>query len=103
MGDRFFESLLSIGYVGGNLKRTSFEEVAVFCVKSGIFSSSGLLEYIVESYGENGSMSMTEMITFLNDRYGIETTPYKVRIILSRSPLHYDADFDVISFAWEHS
>lgn len=82
LGDYFIESVLSIGYVGGRLKRTSMAGTTVFCVMSGTFDAPGMLNMLM---GDSRSMSVSEMVHVLNDDLGIRTIPAVVKQLVRRS------------------
>lgn len=82
LGDYFIESVLSIGYVGGRLKRTSMAGATVFCVMPGTFDAPGMLGMLM---GNERSMSVGEMVRVLNDDLGIRTIPAVVKQLVRRS------------------
>lgn len=85
--NRFFESVLSIGYVGNRLKRTSFGGSTVFCKNEGWFSSPQILKYILK---EKRPKNLEELVDCLEIDYGIETTPYLVRCIMNRGDIRFE-------------
>lgn len=82
LDDYFIESVLSQGYVGGRIKRTSIGEISIFCRINGAFSTPVMIECLVRI---NGSMSVNNVLTLLKNSYGIDIIPAVLRAIIRRS------------------
>lgn len=68
---KFLESVASVGFVGGKLKRTSFAGVTIFVLAIGAYSIPDFLQYLIDA---NGVSTAEELRSLLNDMYGIDVT-----------------------------
>lgn len=89
MGDRFFESVLSQGYVGGRLKRTNIEGVMLFCKTPGWFSSADVVERMV---AQKGAMAVADLRAALKEEHGVDIPLAKLRSIVKRADLQLEDD-----------
>lgn len=93
-GDFFFASLIGTAYVGGRVKRTSWDGTAIFCRTIGSFSLADMFAYLVIS---RGGMSIAALCECLRDEYGVEIGHSTARVYAKLSSIAFDADSDTVS------
>lgn len=92
LGDFFEESVLSLGYVGGALKRTSVAFTSLFARTAGVFSVSDAIEWYVR---RRGSLSVQQLVDILDSEHGAVANPANMRFAIQRSSLAFDAERDM--------
>ena len=93
LGDFFFGSLISMGYVGGRIKLTTVGNALIFCKTHRGFSSPTMLEYILST---RDSMSIEALAKHLKDVYGVTVLKAKLRTVVKRSTLYFDEASDTV-------
>lgn len=79
---RFFESVLSEGYLNGALKKTRLGDSTVFCRVDGSYSGSLFLQQVLR---EQEAFEVTDLVDYVRERYGIEVGESKLRQLIKRS------------------
>lgn len=82
IGKRFFESVLSEGYLNGALKKTRFGDSTVFCRIDGSYSGSLFLQQVLR---EQEVFEVADLVDYVRERYGIEMGESKLRQLIKRS------------------
>lgn len=94
--DRFYESVLAQGYVGGRLKRTNFGNCTFFCKKDGWFTIADVLEYEV---AKRQTIDLDDLRQLLNETYGLDTTRQTLLNTIHRSALNWDSSTSFVRSA----
>lgn len=92
LGDFFEESVLSVGYVGGALKRTSVAFTSLFARTAGGFTVSDVIEWYVL---RRGSLTVQQIVDILACEHGATASPTNIRFAVQRSSLELDAERDM--------
>lgn len=92
LGDFFEESVLSLGYVGGALKRTSVAFTSLFARTAGVFSVSDAIEWYVR---RRGSLTVQQIVDILAAEHGAVANLTNMRFAVQRSSLAFDAERDM--------
>ena len=93
LDNRFYESIIAQGYVGGAIKRTSMGSAMMFCKKIGWFSSVDVLQYVVS---EGGKLSLESLQEALLEWFGVEVSLLMLKNMIRRSGLVYDRTTDLV-------
>lgn len=92
LDDFFEESILSVGYVGGSLKRTSVAQTALFARTSGHFTICDVVDWYVL---RRGSLGVTQLADFLEADHGVKAQLSNLRFAIQRSSMVFDAERDM--------
>ncbi len=92
LDDFFEESVLSLGYVGGALKRTSVAFTSLFARTAGGFSVCDAIEWYVR---RRGSLSVQQLADILESEHGVVANLANLRFAVQRSSLEFDAERDM--------
>ena len=90
--DFFEESVLSTGYVGGSLKRTSAAFTALFARATGHFTVCDVVDWYVL---RRGSLSVAQLAGLLEADHGVKAQLSNLRFAIQRSSMVFDAERDM--------
>lgn len=86
-------SVLSTAYVGGRLKRTSINEVPLFCKTRYTFSVLDVFDSVLE---EKECMEIDDLCDYINYRFGVDMGRPLARSIAKRSQLYFNEALDIL-------
>ena len=92
LDDFFEESILSVGYVGGSLKRTSVAQTALFARTGGRFTVGDVIDWYVR---RRGSLTVGQLVELFETDHGAKVLPSVMRFAIQRSSMVFDAERDM--------
>ena len=93
LSDFFEESILSLGYVGGELKRTSAAFTSLFARTTGSFAVSDVVDWYVQ---RRGCMSVSQLAGLLEADNGARVSLSNLRFAVQRSSMELDTEHDMV-------
>ena len=92
LDDFFEESILSVGYVGGSLKRTSVAQTALFARTGGRFAVGDVVDWYVR---RRGSLTVSQLVELFETDHGAKILPSVMRFAIQRSSMTFNAERDM--------
>ena len=92
LDDFFEESILSVGYVGGSLKRTSVAQTALFARTGGRFAVGDVIDWYAR---RRGSLTVSQLVELFETDHEAKVLPSVMRFAIQRSSMTFDAERDM--------